>query len=38
MTRWVMVATAVLAVVVAVALPGYQLFPIIFGGVLMALS
>ena len=31
-----MVAVAVLAVVVAVAIPGYQVWLIIFGGVLIA--
>ncbi len=31
-----MVATAILAVVVAVAVPGYQVWLIVFGGVLIA--
>ena len=35
-TRWVMVASAVLSVVVAVAVPGYQTRLIVFGGVLIA--
>jgi hypothetical protein len=36
MTRWAMVAIAVLSVAVAVAIPGYQTWLIIFGGVLIA--
>jgi hypothetical protein len=35
-TRWIMVAVAVLSVVIAVAVPGYQFWLIIFGGVLVA--
>ena len=35
-TRWIMVAIAVLSVVVAVAIPGYQTWLVIFGGVLIA--
>ena len=35
-TRWVMVAIALLSVVVAVAIPGYQVWLIIFVGVLIA--
>ena len=35
-TRWIMVAIAVLSVVVAVAVPGYQFWLIAFGGVLIA--
>ena len=35
-TRWAMVAIAVLSVVVAVAIPGYQIWLIVFGGVLIA--
>ena len=36
MTRWAMVAIAVLSVVVAVAVPGFQTWLIIFGGVFIA--
>jgi len=35
-TRWIMVAIAVLSVVVAVAIPGYQTWLVICGGVLIA--
>jgi len=35
-TRWIMVAIAVLSVVVAVAIPGYQTWLIVFGSVLIA--
>ncbi len=35
-TRWAMVAIAVLSVAIAVAVPGYQTWLIIFGGVLIA--
>ena len=35
-TRWAMVAIAVLSVIVAVAVPGYQIWLIVFGGVLIA--
>jgi len=35
-TRWAMVAIAVLSVAIAVAVPGYQFWLIIFGGVLIA--
>ena len=35
-TRWGIVAVAVLSVVIAVAVPGYQIRLIVFGGVLIA--
>jgi hypothetical protein len=34
-TRWVIVAIAVLSAIVAVAVPGYEFWLIIFGGVLI---
>jgi hypothetical protein len=35
-TRWAVVAVAILTVVIATAIPGYQVWLIAFGGVLIA--
>ena len=37
-TRWIMVAIAILSVVVAIAVPGYQFWLIVFGGGLVAFA
>lgn len=38
LTRWAMVAIGALSVVIAVAIPGYQTWLIVFGGVVVTHS